>query len=438
VVGIGASAGGLEAFRLLLKSLPPDTGLAFVLVQHLDPGHESMLTSLLSKATQMPVAEVKEGMRAEPNHVYIIPPNTTMGILNGDLHLTARREPGSRHMPIDYFLRSLADDQGSGAIGVILSGAATDGTLGLKAIKAEGGITFAQDEKTAKYDGMPRSAIAAGCVDFVLSPEKIARELARIGRHPYLRVSPAEPVPLPAENDDDLRTLFLLLRDATGVDFSYYKYSTLKRRIVRRMVLHKIARLSQYLRYLRENPSELRALYEDILIHVTAFFREPETFQELKDTILPGLLRARRADEPIRVYGRRGLLHRHGPARVSRRSGGERAHPALRHRYQRGGHRAGARRDVLGKQRRRSLSGPPAPLLCEREWGISDHEVPARGFLFWENRNQSVDSRIFSCPWDENTKSIPKNRPRLIRSLTCPRLTMTGLSSEPKRSTRRR
>jgi two-component system CheB/CheR fusion protein len=302
IVGIGASAGGLEAFRLLLKNLPPDTDLAFVLVQHLDPGHESMLTSLLSKATQMPVTEVKEGMRAEPNHVYIIPPNTTMGILKGNLHLTARMEPGFRHMPIDYFLRSLADDQGSGAIGVILSGAATDGTLGLKAIKAEGGITFAQDEKTAKYDSMPRSAIAAGCVDFVLSPEKIARELARIGRHPYLRVSPAEPVPLPAENDTDLRTLFLLLRNATGVDFSFYKYSTLKRRIVRRMVLHKIARLSQYLKHLQENPGELRALYEDILIHVTAFFREPETFQELKDTILPNLLRTKPSGEPIRVW----------------------------------------------------------------------------------------------------------------------------------------
>src|SRR5579864_4549134 len=302
VVGIGASAGGLEAFRLLLKSLPDDTGLAFVLVQHLDPGHESMLTSLLSKATEMPVTEVKEGMRAEPNHVYIIPPNTTMRILNGELHLTARMEPGSRHMPIDYFLRSLAEDRGSGAIGVILSGAATDGTLGLKAIKAEGGITFAQDEKTAKYDGMPRSAIAAGCVDFVLPPERIARELARIGRHPYLRVSPAEPVPLPAENDEDLRALFLLLRNATGVDFRYYKYSTLKRRIARRMVLHKVARLSQYLRHLRENPGELGALYEDILIHVTAFFREPETFRQLKETILPKLLRGRPPQEPVRVW----------------------------------------------------------------------------------------------------------------------------------------
>jgi len=303
VVGIGASAGGLEACRLLLSSLPPDTGLAFVLVQHLDPGHESMLTSLLSKATEMPVTEVRDGMRAEPNHVYIIPPNTTMGILNGDLHLTARMEPGSRHMPIDHFLQSLAEDQGSRAIGVILSGAATDGTLGLKAIKAEGGITFAQDEKTAKYHGMPHSAIAAGCVDFVLSPEGIARELARIGRHPYLRLSPADPVPLlPAENDGDLRTLFLLLRNATGVDFRYYKYSTLKRRIARRMVLQKIARLSQYLRHLRENPGELRALYEDILIHVTTFFREPETFQELKENILPNLLSARPPGEPMRVW----------------------------------------------------------------------------------------------------------------------------------------
>ena len=302
IVGIGASAGGLEAFGLLLRSLPLDTGMAFVLVQHLDPGHESMLTSLLSKATEMPVTEVKEGMRAEPNHVYIIPPNATMGILNGDLHLMARMEPGSRRMPIDYFLRSLAEDQRSGAIGVILSGAATDGTLGLKAIKAEGGITFAQEEKTATYSGMPHSAIAAGCVDFVLSPEGIARELARIGRHPHLGVSQAEPVPLPFESDSDLGTLFLLLRNATGVDFRYYKYSTLKRRIVRRMVLHKKAGLAQYVRYLRENPSELRALYEDILIHVTTFFREPETFQKLKDTILPNLLRNRPPGEPLRVW----------------------------------------------------------------------------------------------------------------------------------------
>jgi two-component system, chemotaxis family, CheB/CheR fusion protein len=276
--------------------------MAFVLVQHLDPAHESMLTKLLSNATKMPVTEVREGMPVEPNHVFIIPPNATLGIRNGVLRLTARGEPASRHMPIDYFLRSLAEDQGSRAMGVILSGAATDGTLGLKAIKAGGGITFAQDEKTAKYTGMPRSAIVAGCVDFVLPPERIARELARVGRHPYVGVLPEELAPPPPGEDGDLRKIFLHLHSAKGVDFTHYKYSTIRRRIVRRMVLHKIENLGQYLKYVRENRSELEALYEDILIHVTGFFREPETFHELKEVILPMILRNRTPGESIRMW----------------------------------------------------------------------------------------------------------------------------------------
>ena len=199
IVGVGASAGGFEAFQQLLTALPSDTGLALVLVQHLDPGHESLLAKLLSKATAMPVAEVEEGMTVEPNHVYVIPPNKTMGIRNGTLHLMPRGEPAAKHLPIDYFLGSLAEDRGNRAIGVILSGTASDGTMGLKAIKAEGGITFAQDIKSAKYDGMPRSAIAAGCVDFVLPPEAIAGELARIGRHPYLGIAPPARAEEPAE-----------------------------------------------------------------------------------------------------------------------------------------------------------------------------------------------------------------------------------------------
>ena len=203
IVGVGASAGGFEAFRQLLTALPSDTGLALVLVQHLDPGHESLLAKLLSKATAMPVAEVEEGMPVEPNHVYVIPPNKTMGIRNGTLHLMARGEPAAKHLPIDYFLASLAEDRGNRAIGVILSGTASDGTMGLKAIKTEGGITFAQDLKSAKYDGMPRSAIAAGCVDFVLPPEGIARELARIGRHPYLGLEPPAQAEEPADGSDD-------------------------------------------------------------------------------------------------------------------------------------------------------------------------------------------------------------------------------------------
>jgi two-component system CheB/CheR fusion protein len=300
---VGASAGGFEAFRELLKALPSDTGLALVLVQHLDPGHESLLAKLLSKATTMPVAEVEEGMTVEPNHVYVIPPNKTMGIGNGTLHLIARGEPMAKHLPIDYFLTSLAADRGNRAIGVILSGTASDGTMGLKAIKSEGGITFAQDIKSAKYDGMPRSAIAAGCVDFVLPPEGIASELARIGRHPYLGIEPPAQAEEPADDsDDDLHKIFLVLQRATGVNFAYYKYSTIKRRIARRMLLHKLETLKQYLRFLHENPAEPVALCEDILIHVTGFFREPEAFQALADRIFPKILDSKPPGESIRVW----------------------------------------------------------------------------------------------------------------------------------------
>ena len=186
VVGIGASAGGLEAFRQLLDHLPNDTGMAFVYVQHLDPARESILAELLSGATDMPVKEVEHGMRVEPNCVYVIPRNTNMAIANGALRLSPREETREGRRPIDYFMRSLAEEKRNRAIGVILSGAASDGTLGLEAINAEGGTTFAQDKETAKYDGMPHSAISAGCVDFVLPPERIAEELARLGQHPHV------------------------------------------------------------------------------------------------------------------------------------------------------------------------------------------------------------------------------------------------------------
>ncbi len=303
IVGVGASAGGFEAFRELLKALPSDTGLALVLVQHLDPGHESLLAKLLSKATTMPVAEVEEGMTVEPNHVYVIPPNKTMGISNGTLHLMARGEPMAKHLPIDYFLTSLAADRGNRAIGVILSGTASDGTMGLKAIKSEGGITFAQDIKSAKYDGMPRSAIAAACVDFVLPPEGIASELARIGRHPYLGIEPPAQAEEPADDrDDELRKIFVVLQRATGVNFAYYKYSTIKRRIARRMLLHKLESSKQYLQFLHENPAEPAALCEDILIHVTGFFREPEAFQALAERVFPKILDTKPPGESIRVW----------------------------------------------------------------------------------------------------------------------------------------
>jgi two-component system CheB/CheR fusion protein len=301
IVGVGASAGGLEAFRSLLEALPARTGMAFVLVQHLDPEHESLLTRLLSHATRMPVTEVTEGVAVQPDHVYVIPPNKALGIRNGMLHLLARRRQDRTHMPVDSFFRSLAENEGDRAIGVILSGVASDGTLGLAAIKAAGGITFAQDSRTAKYDGMPRSAIAAGCVDFILPPEGIAREIKRISLHPYLR-APDDSAAGKGQHGEDLLRVFALLRNATDVDFSNYKRSTINRRIARRMVLHKIASLRQYLKHLHENRTEVVALCEDLLIHVTSFFREPDAFRALKDTVLPRVLRSKAKGEPLRVW----------------------------------------------------------------------------------------------------------------------------------------
>ncbi len=302
IVGIGASAGGLEAFNQLLNALPPDTGMGFVVVQHLAPNHESMLTEILSKSTLMPVAEVRDGVAVAPDSVYVIPPNTNMALLHGHLNLMPRKNTQGHHMPIDYFLRSLAEDQGSRAIGVILSGTASDGVKGLTAIKSAAGITFAQDPRTAKYDGMPRNAIDAGVVDFMLSPEAIAHELVKISNHPYVAPIHAEKdEPLLPEGGDTLNKIFILLRAAYGVDFTYYKQTTIRRRIMRRMVLHRIESLGDYIKYLQSNPTEIDLLYQDILITVTSFFREPEAFAVLKEKIFPALIR-NRAAESIRVW----------------------------------------------------------------------------------------------------------------------------------------
>lgn len=237
-MGVGASAGGLEAFTEFLQHLPTDTGMAFVLVQHLDPTHESILTELLSKTTKLRVREVRNNMPLEPNQVYVIPPNTQMTVAQGVLKLVeGERNEGAQHS-IDHFLQSLANDRGPQAIGVILSGSASDGTAGLEAIKGEGGITFAQDA-SAKYDSMPRSAIASRCVDFVLSPAKIALELEKIARHPHLR-GQEEPLPDEASQEGGgYRDILHLLRMRSGVDFSLYKPATLQRRITRRMALSK-------------------------------------------------------------------------------------------------------------------------------------------------------------------------------------------------------
>jgi two-component system CheB/CheR fusion protein len=302
IVGIGASAGGLEAFSELLHNLPEKTGMAYVLVQHLDPKHESGLTEILARTTKIPLTEVVHGTVVQPDHIYVIPANTKLALKSGVLQLSERQVVHGLHMPIDIFFRSLAAEAGQRAIGVVLSGTASDGTEGCRAIKAAGGITFAQDEGSAKYDSMPRSAINSGSIDFILNPKDIARELGGISRHPYVtRV-------LEGNNDlkgmvgGDLDALFALLRESSGVDFTNYKHTTLQRRIKRRMVVHKIEKLKDYLRFIGKKPEELEELYRDLLIHVTGFFREPQAYLALRKYIYPKLFESRKPDNPIRVW----------------------------------------------------------------------------------------------------------------------------------------
>ncbi len=300
VVGVGASAGGLEAFTQMLGALPVDTGMAFVLVQHLAPKHASLLAELLSRTTAMPVAEIEDGARVEPDRVYVIPPDCDLVMAQGCLELIPREAARGQHHPIDLFLRSLAADRQERAIGVVLSGNATDGTLGLKEIKAEGGITFAQDD-TAQQSSMPRSAVATGCVDFVLSPAAIGREIGRLARHPHLARTPRARRGSPA-GEPDLQGILEILYKATGVDFSHYKTGTLLRRVTRRMILHKIQRMPDYERLLRQSSAEVEALHQDVLIPVTRFFRDPEALAALRAAVLPRWVKDRSRGEPLRVW----------------------------------------------------------------------------------------------------------------------------------------
>jgi two-component system CheB/CheR fusion protein len=303
IVGIGASAGGLEAFSELLRNLPEKTGMGFVLVQHLDPKHDSVLQEILARTSKIPIIEATEGTGVRPDHGYVIPANTNLTIKNGILHLSKRELTRGQHMPIDVFFRSLAENAGQQAIGVVLSGTASDGTDGCRAIKAAGGITFAQDEESAKYGDMPRSAVNAGYIDFILSPKDIARELGGISQHPYVSRTVSRVMEgFRGMVGADLDALFGLLRDSSGVDFTNYKHSTLQRRIRRRMVVHKIETLREYLRFIGKKPEELDELYRDLLIHVTGFFREPDAFLALRKHVYPRLFEGRKPDNPIRVW----------------------------------------------------------------------------------------------------------------------------------------
>src|SRR5213083_1342748 len=302
---IGGSAGGFEAAMELLQNLPSRTGMAFVIVQHLDPHYASRLPNLLGKMTAMPVEEVAGTTTPKPNTVYVQPPNMCVIAKDGSLTLVHRTE--RLNVAIDHFFESLAEECRSRGIGIVLSGTGSDGTAGLRAIKAAGGLTFAQTEASAKFDAMPRSAIRSGFVDIVLPPDAIAGEIRRIADHPYIRrpLDDADQVDKAAYRQaDDLGRIFLSLKKQMGVDFSAYKESTLIRRVNRRMALHRIEKLSQYARYLRNNKKEIEALFDDLLINVTRFFRDEALFRALKKRFLPTLLRNKKKERQreLRVW----------------------------------------------------------------------------------------------------------------------------------------
>jgi two-component system CheB/CheR fusion protein len=299
IAAIGASAGGLEAFSKLIGSLPGDARLTLVLIQHLSPNHESMLHALIAKVTPLPVVEAQEGDELRPGTVYVMPPNVVMTLEKNRLRMAPRPEAGL-NMPVDLFFRSLAEDQPHRAIAIILSGAGTDGSLGLQEVKAAGGITFVQDARSAKFDAMPLAAASTGAVDFVLPPDQIAAELARICQQ-YRQKFEANGGSVGLEAGQ-LAAIFLMLRRMCGVDFTQYKQSTIQRRILRRMLLERIETLAGYVELLRQKPAEVQALFQDLLIKVTGFFRDPEAFEALKASVIPAILKNRTSDGPVRIW----------------------------------------------------------------------------------------------------------------------------------------
>jgi two-component system, chemotaxis family, CheB/CheR fusion protein len=304
MLGIAASAGGLEAFTELFRHLPTDTGMAFVLIQHLSPDHESLLSEILGRVTAMPVCQIQDQMRVEPNAVYVIPPNAQITLVDGILRLAPRQKSDGKFLPADLFFKSLAIDRGNRSIAVVLSGTDGDGAQGVHAVKIAGGITFAECDATAQFNSMPHTAVATGNVDFVLPPQTIAIELGNLSRSPFLVQS--EPFgiveELPLERGDPLNQILALLRTKTGVDFTEYKPTSLKRRIQRRIVLCKLENLEAYAQYLRAHPNEIETLCEEILICVTSFFRDPEVFEQLKRQIFPPIVQNKAIDAPIRIW----------------------------------------------------------------------------------------------------------------------------------------
>jgi len=301
VVGIGASAGGLEAFERFFTHLQPDTGMAFVVVQHLDPNHDSMLVELVERYTSVPVLRATHEAVVQPNTIYIIPPNRDIALQEGKLILTKPSQPRGFRLPIDFFFRSLAHDQGDRAVCIVLSGTASDGALGVKAIKGEGGMVMAQEPETARYPGMPQSAIATNMVDFILPPEEMPTTLVAYVNQAVIPLANGERVLIESEGEL-LYQVFSVLRHNTAHDFSQYKRNTLVRRIERRMAVNQHDNLQKYLQYLYQNPLEVETLFKELLIGVTRFFRDDEAFAFIANTVIPSIVNTKSTGDTIRAW----------------------------------------------------------------------------------------------------------------------------------------
>lgn len=300
IVGIGASAGGLEALELFLANVPAGSGMAFVIVQHLDPTHKGVMVELLQRGTAMRVFQIKDRMRVEANCVYVIPPNKDISILNGTLYLLDPVEKHGLRLPIDFFFRALADDQKEHSIGVILSGMGSDGTLGLRAIKEKAGVVFVQDPKSAKFNGMPRSAADAGLADVIAPADELpGRIVSYLSHVPLLTNSSLSE---DSKTHSAVEKIIIVLRGQTGHDFSLYKQTTIRRRIERRMGLHQIKKIADYVRFLQENPHETELLFRELLIGVTNFFRDPEAWEQLQAEGIPALLTERASNRALRGW----------------------------------------------------------------------------------------------------------------------------------------
>ena len=300
IVGMGGSAGALEAFEQFLNNMPPDNGMAFVLIPHLDPTHKGIMPEILQRVTKMKVYQASDGMKVQANSVYVIPPNKDMSILHGTLQLMEPLMPRGMRMAIDYFFRHLADDQKERSICIILSGMGTDGTLGMKAIKEKLGIVMVQDPNTAKYNGMPLSAINTGIVDYIARAEDLPAMLLQYVKH-SLKV-PKTGITVTGKAQSALQKICILIRAQTGHDFSLYKKNTIYRRIERRMNLHQISNIAQYIRYLQENQGEITLLFKELLIGVTNFFRDPKSFEILRDEVFPQMFKSMAKENLIRIW----------------------------------------------------------------------------------------------------------------------------------------